>query len=192
MSEVVKHRGDVFKSIAQPAQFTTGVARHHRRSYDDYEIAKAHILQAVGDLGDIELFGKQVLCAVFCRPNMREIKRASGEIAQVYTGLKEIQEDWWQTKGVLILKCGPAAFTGEDSWLAEQYGANSAPKPGDWLFAHANTGIQINLAGDGASRPQALDFQGEPVDLFEWDGWPCRVIPDDQFYGRLTNPQAVV
>lgn len=194
MSDVVTHRGDVFKTIAQPAQFTTGIARHHRRSYDDYEVAKAHILQAIGDIADIELFGKGVLCAVFVRPNMREIKRADGSIGQVYTGVKDIMEDWWQTKGLLILKCGPAAFgkLDDDSWGLSMFGDADPPKPGNWLFANANTGIQINLAGDGASRPQAVDFSGNAVDLFEWDGWPCRIIPDDQFYGRLTNPQVVV
>lgn len=193
MSDVVTHRGDVFKTIAQPAQFTAGLSRHHRRSYSNYDIAKAHIAQAIGDITDMELFGRQVLVAVFCKPNMREVKRADGSIAQIHTPVKAIMEDWWQGKACLILKCGPEAFAGDDSYVKAMFGDADPPKPGDWVFAHSNAGTQMMLADDGtASRPQALDFGGEPMDLFEWDGWPCRIVGDDQFYGRVSNPQSIV
>ena len=139
--------------IAQPAQFTQGVARHHKRSFDDYDVAKQLILQAVGDLSDLRLFGRQVACAVFCRPNVRQIRRPDGSVGALYSAIKVGVS--WQHKVTLILKCGPGAFKGDASYIEDVYGDPSGiPKPGDWVFANASAGIQTSFAGAGASRPQ--------------------------------------
>lgn len=196
--ELVPFYGERFLSPAtQPAQFATGVSRHHRRSYDDYDIAKAHILQAVGDISDMQIIGRKVLLGVFIRPNTTS--------TGLFLGTKEPQEDQYQHKAALILKLGPGAFSGADSYLDEMFGErdengdliagsgrSGRPRIGDWIFANASAGIQINLAGDGCSRPQGRDPIGRTIDLFEWDGWPCRVVEDDCFLGRVVNPQSVV
>ena len=54
------------------------------------------------------------------------------------------------------------------------------------------------------SDTMTIDVQGEPV-MYEdrhgdkqrmygaWEqGWPCRVVLDDNFIGRVTNPHSVV
>jgi hypothetical protein len=185
VSDLVAHRGDVFLIPPEAeSKFTDGITRHHRAYYEDYTVAKLHMLEALGDISDVSVFGRQVLVGVFCRPNI-----TPGGIIQL---VKEIQEDWWQNKAAMILKLGPGAFKGADSYLEEMFGDAAAPKPGDWVFANANAGIQINLAGDGARRPQRRDNLGREMDLFDWNGWPCRVIPDDQFIGRLDKPHMVV
>lgn len=165
-------------------KFAEGVSRHHRPFYDDYNTAKALMLQAIGDLSEMDVFGRNVVCAIFVRPNITP--------AGIILPLKEIKEDWYQHKVVLVLKCGPDAFSGTPAYHDSMFGTAPIPKVGDWLFANANAGIQINLAGDGASRPQGKDFNGDDIDIFEWDGWPCRIIPDDQFLGRLERPHEIV
>ena len=179
--------------LQRAAPFTEGISRHHRPFYDDYTVAKMHIAQAIGDLTDMDVFGRQVLCAVFCRPASQPIKKPDGTEGVLYLPVKEIKEDWYQHKVVLVLKTGPDAFKGDPSYLRAMFGDGvPAPVPGEWLFANANAGIQVNIAGEGGSRPQAVDRRGEPFDIFEWDGWPCRIIPDDQFFGRITKPHSVV
>lgn len=194
MSDLAVTHGDKFLApLSTSARFTEAVTRHHRPLYDDYTVAKAHIAQAIGDLSDMDVFGRQVLCAVFCRPNMDQMTRPDGTKSTIYTSLKEIKEDWFQHKVVLILKLGPEAFQGDDSYRDAVFGKGTpSPQPGEWLFANANAGIQVNICGEGGTRPQGLDHRGRTVDLFEWEGWPCRIIGDDNFLGRITKPHTVV
>lgn len=195
----VRGRGDVFVApLAQSKRFAEGATRHHRPFYDDYEIAKQHIYQALGEAVDTEMFDANVLCGVFCRPNITP--------TGVYLPTKEIREDWYQHKVVLVLSLGPDAFRGDDSYLDARWGKRDpetgelivgsgkarTPRPGEWLFANASAGIQVSMAGDDGRRPQGIDHRGEPMDIFEWDGWPCRIIPHDAFYGRVSQPHTVV
>lgn len=176
--------GDRFVSpLSKAPQFSEGISRHHKPFYDDYNTARLHIHQAVGDITDFDLFGKHVLIAVFCRPNVTP----NG----IYLTVKEVQEDWYQTKGGLLLKAGPSAFTGDDDYIKGMYDGRP-PQVGEWLFANASAGIQIHLCGDGASRPQGRDHRGEAMDLFMWDGWPCRIMGDDNLLGRIAKPQQIV
>lgn len=178
----------VVKFLAMPAaanQFSDPIGRHHQQYYADYDDAKAHILQAVGDYSKMQLFGRQVLAAVFCRP----VVTPGG----IMLPEKDQKEDWWQGKVVLILKTGPGAFKGDESFHNETYGEGiDAPAVGDWMFANANAGIQVSLRFEGASRPQGLDKNGNPMDLFVGDGWPCRIFDDTHFYGRIEAPHVVV
>lgn len=178
--------------LSQKAKFGDPISRLHRPHYDDYNVAKMHILQALGDLSDLDVFGRNVACAVFIRPNAMPVKMPDGTESVLYMPLKEIKEDWYQSKTVLVLKCGPEAFTGEDSYLAAMFGDTPVPRAGEWLFANANAGIQIHLHGEGGSRPQSVDRRGEPMDIFEWDGWPCRIMSDDNFLGRIAKPHQLV
>lgn len=177
--------------LNQTPKFGESTSRHHRPHFDDYDVARLHVLQAIGDISDMDLFGRQVLVAVFARPNVRYITMPDGTINAIYTPLKEAKEDWWQGKACLLLKTGPEAFKGEKSYLDAMFGG-MPPKPGDWLFANAAAGMQISLYGDGGSRPQGHDHRGKLMDIYEWDGWPCRVYSDDQFFGRIAKPHSVI
>lgn len=189
---LVPSRGDAFVAPLAPTPHYSGEAgRLHRRLYDDYETAKAHIHQAIGDISEIEIFGRDVLVAVFCRPNTITVRKPDGSQGMIWQPVKEIKEDWWQGKAVLVLKCGPDAFRGDQSYLDARYDGKP-PGPGDWLFARADSGVQLSIEGEGASRPQGVDSRGQPFDLFEWPGWPCRVVPDERFFGRVAKPHQVV
>lgn len=194
MSDIVpyKQHGDRFlEPLKQAAKFTEGISRHHRPSFDNYEIAKAHVFQALGDIHGVEglrLFGKEVCVAVFCRPNVLRLDKDK----VLYLPIKEQKEDWWQHKVALIVATGPSAFKGDDSYMEAQFGEYGPPKIGDWVFCNASNGIAVNLCGENASRPQGLDGLGRTIDIYEWDGWPCRIISDDQFLGMIGLPHQIV
>lgn len=181
--------------LSPTAKYTDGITRHHRPFYDDYDVCKAHIAQAIGNIDEMDLFGRQVLIAVFCRPNTMKVRKHDGTDTFIYLPVKEIKEDWWQHKAALILKVGPEAFKGDDegTYHNATFGRGKlAPQVGDWLVANPSAGQQMNLSGEGANRPKAVDQRGEEFDIFEWDGWPCRIVPDDCFVMRIKNPHSVV
>ena len=193
--ELIEARGQgvgFVRPLEKSAPFSHGVTRHHRPFFDDYNVAKLHITQAIGDLSDLDVFGRNVLVAVFVRPNTMTVRRPDGTEGVIYLPLKEILEDWYQHKVVMVLKCGPEAFTGDESYLKATFGDSPPPKPGEWLFANASSGIQLNICGEGGSRPQGVDRRGEPMDIYEFDGWPCRLMSDESFFGRLERPHSVV
>ena len=157
----------------------------HGWGHEDYEIAKQHIAQQMGSMDGLEIFGRQVLVAVYTRP--AENKRSG-----LHATAAEQQKDWYEGKVVLIIAVGPEAFQGDDSWIKATYGKNGAPKPGDWLFQNANTGIQFSICGDGAVRVKYADRHDELHALYPGDGWPVRIVSDDGFLGRLVKPHTVV
>lgn len=184
-TDLIPSHGEQYLSPISPApRFSSGPSRHHRPFFDDYETAKALILQSLGDLTDIDIFGARVLCAIFCRPSINP--------GGIYLTENEVKEDWWQHKVVLVVKCGPDAFKGDDGYLQARFGDRPAPKVGDWLFARPEAGIQIHLNGEGGSRPKARDHRGQEMDIYAWDGWPCRIIDHEEFEGRLPKPHGVV
>lgn len=187
MSDLVPSRGERFvdSDLNAPA-YSERTSRHHRPSHDDYNVAKMHIMQQVGDLDDAEPFGRQVLCAVFIKPNTNP--------AGLYIGEKEQAEDMWQSKVVMVLKKGPDAFNGAQSYLDATFGKGVPPPDvGDWLFVNASAGTQISLLlSDTSSRAQGVDWRGRAINLYGWDGWPCRLIDDSNFLGRIRKPHSVV
>lgn len=194
MSDIVPYERHGDRFLTAPAatpQFTAGITRHHRPDYDDYEVAKQHIFQALGDIygpEGLRLFGKEVAIACFVRPAMYRVS----EDKVWFRTIDDQKEDWFQHKVAMIIATGPSAFRGDDSYVDAQFGECGPPKIGDWVFCNASNGIQISLRGDGASRPQGVDNHGNPCDLFAWDGWPVRIISDDQFLGMIGKPQQIV
>lgn len=160
------------------------ISRLHKHHHDDYDEAKAQIAQAVGSLADIEVFGRQIIVGAYVRPN----KTAGG----FYIPISAQKEDIWQGKAVLVLRVGPDAFTGNDDYVRAVFGPKGAPVPGDWVFLRSDSGLQVSLCGDGAERVKGKDHRGEPIDLYDWDGWPCRIVADDSIIGRINKPHTVV
>ena len=92
--------------------------------------AKA-ILDKVGKLDDFELFGNQVLVAIYLRPE----KTKSGIILADVTR----QEDSFQGKAGLVLKLGPAAFVSDANYDFR----NQSVKVGDWIAIFVSDGRKI-------------------------------------------------
>jgi hypothetical protein len=167
-----------------PLDSTKTASMLHKWHHDDYEKAKQEIHQALGSTDDLEIFGSRVLVAVYVRPD----KNASG----FYMGPKKQIEDIYNGKVVLIIKCGPDAFQGDDGWLKALVGDKAAPTPGDWCFVQASLGEPIMFCGDGAARCKGKDSIGREIDIYEWDGWPCRIINHTDLIGRMNRPHEVV
>ena len=195
IGEVVVHdrRGQmeawVDDAPRQIPAFTSGITRHHRPFYEDYETAKQFIFQMLGDISAeaLGIFGRQVAVAVFCRPNITP--------GGIYIPIKEVREDWWQHKCVLLVATGPDAFgavTGDERYFKARYGDRGPPKIGEWVVMNASTGLQCSWRGQGASRPSGIDHLGRPFDLFEWDGWPIRILEDDSLISTMARPHEIV
>lgn len=163
---------------------TAEATKLHNWHHDNYDEAKLQILQAIGSTDDLEIFGKTVLVAPYIRPE----KTATG----LFMTKKQQSEDIYQGKAVLIVKCGPDAFNGDASWLAANFGDRKPPEPGDWCFLRADSGFDVSLCGDGAQRVKGKDSVGRAIDVYDWDGWPCRIVSDEHFIGRLNKPHQLV
>lgn len=165
------------------------VSQLHKQGHADYDIAKKEIHQALGNISSEQVWGRQVLCAVYVRPNCTTLP--NGTMIWVPTSSQE--EDIWQGKALLVLALGPSAFKGDESYIKATFpDMANLPKVGDWLYARPNDGIAMSVMGDGASRPQGTDHLGRPVDKFDWDGWPCRILQDESFFGKMTAPHKIV
>jgi hypothetical protein len=160
-------------------------SRLHSWKHETDDLAKAHIHHMLGDISEIKIYGRQVLVAVYVRPiyNSR---------TKLFTSLKDQKEDFYQGKTVLILKCGPTAFDGDHSYLKATFPDGKPPKVGDWVFANQTVGLSTSISGDGAARVKFKDHRDEDCDVYEWDGWPCRFLMDDQIIGACDKPHAVI
>jgi hypothetical protein len=89
------------------------------------------IIDRIGDLSDVVVPGNKVLLGIYMRPS------------QTKSGLhlpdKYREEDLYQGKAALVLKCGPAAFKGD--WRTEGFD----PKPGDWVAFRPSDGFKIDI-----------------------------------------------
>lgn len=160
------------------------VTELHRRHHDDYEEAKREILQSIGSLDGIEVLQADVLVACYVRPQ----KSDKG----FFITTKAQYEDVYMGKVVLILKCGPDAFKGDESYMKARFGAAAAPKAGDWCVVRPTDGVAMSVCGAGFSRPQGKDYKGEAIDLYDWDGWPCRLINHEVILLRVARAHEVV
>ena len=96
---------------------------------------KEKILEALGDLSNVEVFNTQVLVAVYIRPQ----KTKSG----LYLSDKTIDEDRYQGKVGLLVKMGPHAFHDESGeWFND-----TSFRLHDWLVYRPSDGWSITVNG---------------------------------------------
>jgi hypothetical protein len=188
---VIDRRGTLANYVDQEPravpEFAGGVTRHHKPSYEDYNLAKMHIMEMLGDINDEEgliLFGHQVCVAVFVKPIVN--------LKGIILSDKEQKEDFWQQKVGMVVSVAPGAFTGKAEYLEGRYGNRGVPKVGDWVFMNASSGIQMFLRGTNAKRPKGVDTLGREYDLFNFDGWPVRICDDESLIGRIGKPHSII
>lgn len=96
---------------------------------------KLDILEAIGDIKDVEIFNNQILVGIYIRPQ----KTKSG----IFLTDSTVDEDRYQGKVGLIVKMGPDAFEDETGkWFK---GANV--KVGDWVVFRPSDGWAISVNG---------------------------------------------
>lgn len=164
----------------------------HEWNHGDYEVAKDHIYKQLGDIsGEIDVFGRKVLVAVYVRPS-------ENPNTKVHAPPQLQMEDVIQGKTVLILMCGPSAFDGDDEYLASMYPGGKPPGPGEWVFLNSVEGTPMSIYGAGAERvtievPSRREGEApDQVPLYPFKGWQCRIIEDDSILGRIKTPNMVV
>lgn len=125
---------------------------------------KQALLDKVGDISGVEVFGNDILVATYRRPE----KTKSGLILVDTTR----EEDRYQGKVFLVLKMGPTAYIDEDG---EKFRDISE---GDWVVARPSDGwaLTLNSGKTGVSKEDAVD---------------CRVIGDINVRARVSSPDLV-
>jgi co-chaperonin GroES (HSP10) len=100
----------------------------------DHEVdPKKKLKDEIGDIGHVEIFNNQILCAVYIRPK----KTKSG----IYLADQTTDEDRYQSKVGLIVKMGPQAFVDEtNSWFS----GNEA-NVDDWIVFRPSDGWSITV-----------------------------------------------
>jgi co-chaperonin GroES (HSP10) len=127
------------------------------------EDPKLEITNRVGELNDVEIFGSDVLVALYIRPE----KTRSGIILADATR----QEDKWQGKAGLVLKLGPTAYLDENG---EKFRDISV---GDWVIFRPSDGWPVTLrAVNSVSSKDAV---------------ACRVVNDLHIKMRVSSPDAI-
>ena len=125
---------------------------------------REEILRKVGDLSGVDVFGSDVLVAIYKRPE----KTRSGIILADTTR----DEDRFQGKVFLVLKLGPTAYLDDEGNKFRNI------KEGDWVVARASDGwaVTLNSAVGVTTRDAAID---------------CRIITDINIRMRVESPDAI-
>lgn len=125
---------------------------------------KQALLEKVGDLTGVEVFGSDVLVALYIPPE----KTKSGIILADSTR----EESRWQGKVGLILKLGNAAYKDEDGNKFRDLQA------GDWVVFRPSDGwpFQLNTMKSRISKDSVVD---------------CRVVTDINIRCRVSHPDLV-
>lgn len=125
------------------------------------------ILAKVGDISGVELFGTDVLVAIYERPN----RTKSG----LYLSDKTLEEDVHQGKLGLIVKMGPKAFVDDDS---VQFSEAERCEVGQFVFFRPSDGwrVTLNTLRNVAARDNLVN---------------CRIVRDTSIRGRVAHPDLV-
>jgi co-chaperonin GroES (HSP10) len=125
---------------------------------------KEALLQKVGDLSSVEVFGSDVLLAVYQRP-----EKSKGGI--ILTDNYR-DEDKWQSKSHLVLKLGPLAFLDDDGNKFRDVNV------GDWVVIRPSDGqlLTLNAMRSASSKDDAT---------------LCRIVSDLSIKLRIAHPDQV-
>lgn len=135
----------------------------HDWKHGSAEEAKKEILEALGDLSKIEIFGAQVLIVPYERPKVKKL--AGGK--ELHFTSADTSDDKWQGKVGLIVKIGPTAF----KTTQEAHFGGRLPEVGEWIFHDVKACFMLHVRGDGGKGGRegrlvyAADIFGRLQDL---------------------------
>lgn len=157
------------------------IIKLHHNEADDYPAdLKAEILEAIGKIDHIEIFGEEVLVAAF-------VQTPFFGNGQMLKGEKLQNEDKWQSKSFLVIKIGDGVEA------ACKRSGRKVPKVGEWYFGNVQEQWQLSVRGKGwKSRKDPKDASHY---LRPWGeaGWPCRTVLLADIRGATNGrPQDVI
>ena len=122
------------------------------------------ILKRVGDLSGVEIFGSEILLAIYKRPE----KTKSGILLVDTTR----GEDVHQGKVALVIKMGPFAYVDADGNKFRDI------KEGDWVVVRPSDGwrVTLNTLQNSVSRDDTVD---------------CRIVSDANVHMRVAEPDLI-
>lgn len=97
---------------------------------------KKAILEAVGDLSQVDIMFNEVLLGVYIRP-----EKTTGGIIRPTSN---VQEDVWQGKVGLVLKWGNKAYVDDDEY---HFDDGDKIKPGEWAVFMISDARSLNING---------------------------------------------
>jgi len=130
------------------------------------------LLEAAGDLSDYEVFHNLVLVATYVTPP-RVMKGPNGEDIILHRTDRSQEEDRFQGKVGLVLKCGPIAFSDDG---AAKFGGVKV-QYGDWVVYRPTDGFELYI------RDRRKTGTAE--------GLSCRLIEDVFVRGRVSDPSLI-
>jgi hypothetical protein len=139
------------RAAAEPVKSTLWIPPSARLKTKHAADPRPTILDAVGELEDLELFHNRVLVYVYKRPNEATLGGKTFFLAD-----KTVGEDEFQGIVGLVLKKGPAAFKDDDR--NNFYGCNV--ERGDWVFFRASDGIRMLVNGQLCRRIEDVHIEG--------------------------------
>jgi len=89
--------------------------------------------ERIGDLSEFQIPLNYVLVAIYMRP---EKTKGNIILTDVYR-----DEDKYQGKSGLVLKCGPLAFVDDDKVKF----CGFSPQPGEWVMFRPSDGIKLDI-----------------------------------------------
>ena len=125
---------------------------------------KDALLEKVGDISGVDIFGSDILVAIYRRPE----KTKSG----LYLADTTRSEDRWQSKCFLVLKMGPTAYMDAEGNKFRDI------KEGDWVVARCSDGweITLNTLRTGISTEDTVS---------------CRIFKDASICARVQDPDFI-
>jgi len=150
--------------------------------------ARREILESIGDVADIELFGTQVICAPYVHSGLLwnrtmgfpiEERLSLDRLYELFAGNKgfvtqtESKESIYSGKVMLVVK------TGEDV---------EKVRVGEWAFTLQENTRQVSIQTPTSRPSRVLKFVG----LDYVAGWPCKFVYESDIYGRIPYPDMVV
>lgn len=130
-----------------------------------HEIDPREAIKAkVGSLDTVEMFGSDILVAIYKRPT----KTKSGIILTD----EHLEEDLHQGKVGLVLKMGPTAYLDEDGNKFRDV------NEGDWVVFRPSDGwrVTLNTLRGNYSKDDAVD---------------CRILSDISVRSRVQDPDSI-
>lgn len=160
-------------------------ALHRMVRYD----ARREILECLGDISDLEIFGNQVLLAPYVPSGLMwspslgfpiEERLSLGALNALYDEKKAFLaqqlavEALYQGKVMLVVKVG------DDPKVRLQVG--------EWVWSLQENTRGVSIAGKGGRKSAVLAAVGADYPV----GFPCKISYDTDLYGRIPDPDMVV
>lgn len=136
---------------------------------------EAEIMDAVGDLSGIGIWGQEILMATFHQPAIRKSGLIVGHATQSV-------DDKWQSKSLLVLKLGDKAGA------AATKAGRPIPEVGKWYYGLPVEHEHYSIKGQGGKNRPSVN--GQPYRDFE--GWPCRMVLIGDIRGPTLRPWEIM